>query len=85
MKYTKQEEQEARTEYQLVIDTLMASSEFQNEWKGHWEDRRKQAFGNKPTKIKGDREKFMRYWIEDQKILKDTDWNKLSEDDNEYF
>ena len=34
--------------------------------------------------IKGDKNKYMRYWLENQKIINDLNWNKI-EDEDEYF
>ena len=52
-----------------MIDALRSADEFQNEWIGEWEDSRKETFGKKGTLIKGDKNKYMKYWIENQKIL----------------
>ena len=84
--WTDKEEELAKQEYLLMIDALRSADEFHNEWVGEWEDSKKETFGKKGTLIKGDKNKYMKYWIEDQKILNDQDWNKIKEDeDNEYI
>lgn len=84
--WTDKEEELAKQEYLLMIDALRSADEFRNEWVGEWEDSKKETFGKKGTLIKGDKNKYMKYWIEDQKILNDQDWNKIKEDeDNEYI
>lgn len=84
--WTDKEEELAKQEYLSMIDALRSADEFHNEWVGEWEDSKKETFGKKGTLIKGDKNKYMKYWIEDQKILNDQDWNKIKEDeDNEYI
>lgn len=86
MKYTKQEEKEAKIEYLLMIDTLKSSTEFSNDWVGQWDDFEKTGFADKKHIVKGDKEKYMRYWIENQKIINDISWNVIDKDeDDEYF
>ena len=84
MSWTKLEEETAKKEYLLMIDTLCKNEEFKHEWTGSWEDFYKETFGKKPQKIKGDKNKYMKYWLENQKIIKDLNWNKITEED-EYF
>lgn len=87
MKWTKEEEELGKKEYLLILDTLVSSEEFENVWSGEWDDFKKESFGKKPTLMKGDKHKFMKYWKENQEIINDEDWNKINiEDDyNEYF
>ena len=67
------EEELAKEEYLSMIDTLRNSEEFENDWTGEWNDFPKESFGKKIKMIKGDKNKFMRYWIENQKIINDLD------------
>lgn len=76
----KQEEKLAEEEYLSMIDTLQSSSEFENEWTGNWNNFYKECFGKKDVLIKGDKEKYMKYWIENQKIINDLDWDKVEPD-----
>lgn len=84
MSWTKLEEETAKKEYLLMIDTLYKNDEFKHEWTGSWDDFKKETFGKKPQKIKGDKNKYMKYWLENQKIINDNNWNKITEED-EYF
>lgn len=81
MNWTKQEEDLAKKEYLSMIGALTASEEFENEWTGEWDDFEKSSFGRKSVKIKGDKHKYMKYWMDDQSILNDTDWNKIDSED----
>ena len=84
MKWTKDEEKEARAEYEILMRTLFNRTDFKNEWKGHWEDESDEAFG-RITVLKGDRDKYMNYWLEDREILNDKDWDKITtEEDKDY-
>ena len=83
-KWTKNEEFTAQKEYLSMIDTLRATDEFSDEWCGKWEDFDKEIFGGKIRKVKGDKHKFMKYWLENQNIINDNNWNKITEED-EYF
>lgn len=87
-KWNDNEEELAKEEYQSMIDTLRNSEEFENDWTGEWEDFQKETFGAKIKTIKGDKNKFMKYWIENQKIINDSDWANIKiekEEDNEYI
>ena len=82
------EEELAKEEYLSMIDTLRNSEEFENDWTGEWNDFPKESFGKKIKMIKGDKNKFMKYWIENQNIINDLDWANLKiqeEEDNEYI
>ena len=83
--WTNKEEELAKQEYLSMIDALRSADEFQNEWIGEWEDSRKETFGKKGTLIKGDKNKYMKYWIENQKILNDQDWNKITKDEYDEY
>ena len=83
-KWTKDEEFKAKEEYLSMIDALRTADEFSDEWCGKWEDFDKEIFGGKIRKVKGDKHKFMKYWLEDQSIINDNNWNKITEED-EYF
>lgn len=83
--WTNKEEELAKQEYLSMIDALRSADEFQNEWVGEWEDSRKETFGKKGTLIKGDKNKYMKYWIENQKILNDQDWNKITKDEYDEY
>lgn len=86
MNWTKEDEIKAKEEYLSMIDALRNTEEFNVEWKGHWEPIDKEAFNGRKTTVKGDREKYMLYWIENQKIINDNDWNKIDlKEDNEYI
>lgn len=73
-----------------MIDTLQNSEEFQNEWSGQWESFCKETFGKKDVVVKGDKEKYMKYWLQNQKIINDNSWNVFTEEpyqdymDNEF-
>ena len=84
MSWTKQEEELAKKEYLLMIDTLSKNDEFKHDWTCNWDDFEKASFGKKSQIIKGDKNKYMRYWLENQKIINDLNWNKI-EDEDEYF
>ena len=81
MKWTKNEESEAKKEYLSMIDALKIAEEFQHDWTGHWEDFNKNSFGRKTSIVKGDKNKFMKYWFENQDIINDKNWNKITEDE----
>lgn len=84
MSYTQQEEEQAKEEYLLMIGALKSAEEFEHDWRGEWDDFEKQSFGKKKTKVKGDKHKFMKYWIENQKIINDTNWNKIVDEEEWY-
>ena len=83
MSWTKQEEELAKKEYLLMIDTLSKNDEFKHDWTCSWDDFEKTSFGKKSQIIKGDKNKYMRYWLENQKIINDLNWNKI-EDEEEW-
>lgn len=87
MKWTKHEEETAKGEYLSMIDSLQTAEEFQHDWTGQWEDFKKETFGRKMAIIKGDKNKFMKYWFENQDIINDAEWNNITKDEdyNEYF
>lgn len=85
MSFTKEEEALAKKEYLSMIDALSKSEEFEHEWTGKWDDYEKQSFGKKKNKVKGDKHKFMKYWLENQDIINDTNWNKINDEEDEYF
>ena len=88
MKWTINEEKAAKQEYLSMIDTLKTAEEFEHDWCGHWEDFEKEVFGRKKIKVKGDKAKFMKYWLEDQAIINYDNWNNITNEDNyedEYF
>lgn len=84
MNWTKQEEELAKKEYLSMIDALKNSDEFENEWIGEWDDFTKTSFGKKSTKVKGDKHKYMKYWLNDQEIINDSNWNKITEEDDDF-
>ena len=61
MSWTKQEEELAKKEYLLMIDTLSKNDEFKHDWTCNWDDFEKTSFGKKTQIIKGDKNKYMRY------------------------
>ena len=81
MKWTKNEESEAKKEYLSMIDALTIAEEFQHDWTGYWEDFEKNTFGRKTSIMKGDKNKFMKYWFENQDIINDKNWDKITEED----
>ena len=83
MKWTINEEKAAKQEYLSMIDTLKSSEEFKNVWTGVWDDFQVESFGKKKSNIKGDKHKYMKYWLENQKIINDPDWDKIQIDDYE--
>lgn len=85
MNYTNKEEELAKQEYLSMIDALKSAEEFEHDWSGNWDDFEKESFGRKKTIIKGDKNKYMKYWLENQAIINDLDWNKINNDEDEYF
>lgn len=85
MKYEAADEKLAKEEYLKMIDTLQSSDEFEHEWKGQWNDFEKQVFGGKVMKVKGDRDKYMKYWLENQSIINDLNWDKIEKEEDEYI
>ena len=81
MSWTKQEEELAKKEYLLMIGTLSKNEAFKHDWTCNWDDFEKTSFGKKSQIIKGDKNKYMRYWLENQKIINDLNWNKIEEED----
>lgn len=83
MKWTKEEESLAKKEYDNLIETLFKTKDFQKEWKGHWEDELKEAFGRKIV-IQGDKKKYMNYWLANKEAFNDTNWDKMTEDNGDF-
>ena len=81
MNWTKDEEQSAKKEYLSMIDALTSAEEFEHDWNGHWDDFEKESFGRKKTMVKGDKNKYMKYWLENQSIINDTNWDKLDDEE----
>lgn len=79
MKWTKEEEIEAKQEYDALMEALFKTEDFKYEWKGHWDDVEDTAFGRK-TLLKGDKHHYMIYWISNKDIYYDKNWNKLDGD-----
>lgn len=71
MKYTKQEEQEAREEYDRLISSLSQDEEMMFKFKGHWEDKEIKNKFNRTIIEKGDKDKFIKFYLEDKKIIED--------------
>lgn len=84
MKWTLDDEIKAEGEYLAMIGALQFADEFAGEWKGQWENFEKETFTGKKVTVKGDKEKYMNYWIENQKIINDNEWNNIT-NDNEHF
>lgn len=87
MNWTEEDEKTAKQEYLLMIGALCETEEFNGEWKGQWDAFERETFNGRKVKLKGDREKYMAYWVEDQKIINDANWNKIEkeEDNDEYI
>ncbi|MDR1018988.1 MAG: hypothetical protein LBM02_09855 [Lachnospiraceae bacterium] len=83
MKWSKEEEDIAKEEYLLMMDALRNSDEFGSEWKGKWDSYETETFAGKKIKVKGDRDKYMSYWIENQKVINDSNWNDFSNNNND--
>lgn len=63
------EEEQAREEYSKVIKTLKQDG--LGSWSGEWEDRLKPNKFGRETLIKGDKHKYLKYYKDQQKIIKD--------------
>lgn len=86
MTWTIEDEQNAKREYLSMIGALCETEEFEGEWKGEWDSFTKETFDGRKVKVKGDREKYMQYWLQNQSIINDSDWNKLDDKkEDEYF
>lgn len=72
MIWDKEEEQIAKEEYLLMVSTLNLEEEFENEWKGHWDDKEVETFAGRISTIKGDRDKYMKYWVQNKIALEDV-------------
>lgn len=83
MNWTLEDEALAKKEYLSMIGALKATDEFKSEWKGEWDSFEREAFGRK-IRVKGDKHKYMLYWIENQKIINDPDWDKIEKEENQY-
>lgn len=81
MKWTIEEENEAKEEYLKILDTLLKSG-MKNEWVGEWEDSFKQSFGKKKQLVKGDKHKYMKYYLKNKEVLSDNNWYKITEDED---
>lgn len=84
MNWTKEDEVQVYREYLLMIDALCNTEEFESEWKGQWESFHTEAFNGRKVTIKGDKEKYMTYWVENQKIINDPDWDKIDNNTTTY-
>lgn len=78
MRWTKEEEAQAKQEYDSMMDAFSKSESFKHEWKGHWEDRVESAFG-RTSVIKGDKKAYMRYWMSNIDIINDNNWNNIED------
>lgn len=83
-KWSKKDEEQAKKEYDSMISLFKESDEIGNEWRGHWDSIEKKLFNGKTVVVKGDKDKYMKYWIDNQSIINDTDWDKIDSSD-EYF
>lgn len=79
--WSEKDEASALEEYLVLIPTFKKSDEFENTWTGIWDDFYKESFGKRKTLVKGDKHKFMKYWIENQKIINDDNWDKIDKVD----
>lgn len=79
--WTSIDEQQAKKEYLSMIGALKATDEFKSEWKGHWESEQVENFAGKKTTVKGDKQKYMTYWLENQKIINDNNWNVIEKEE----
>ena len=79
MKWTIEDEINAKEEYLLMIDALQNADEFNVEWKGEWDSFERETFTGRKVIVQGDKEKYMNHWIENQKIINDNDWNNITE------
>lgn len=80
MNWTSEDENMAKKEYLSMIGALKATDEFKTEWKGHWDAFEKEGFGRK-VMVKGDKNKYMMYWLENQKIINDNNWNVIEKEE----
>ena len=86
MKYDKKDEELAKKEYLSMIDTFSDFEEFGHEWKGHWDDIQKESFSGRIVTIKGDKDKYMRHYLETKKVIEDLDnWDKLDLEMDDYL
>lgn len=63
------EEKLAREEYDRLMSIADSMDGFNSLWVGHWDDLEVSSFGKKKRIIKGDKNNFMKYWRDNQKIL----------------
>lgn len=77
MNWTSDDEQQAKKEYLSMIGALKSTEEFKSEWKGHWEPASTETFSGKKITVKGDKNKYMMYWLENQKVINDNNWNVI--------
>lgn len=86
MKYDKKDEELAKKEYLSMIDTFSDFEEFSHEWKGHWDDIQKESFSGRIVTIKGDKDKYIRHYLETKKVIEDLDnWDKLDLEMDDYL
>ena len=86
MKYDEKDEELAKKEYLSMIDTFSDFEEFSHEWKGHWDDIQKESFSGRIVTIKGDKDKYMRHYLETKKVIEDLDnWDKLDLEMDDYL
>lgn len=86
MKYDKQDEELAKKEYLSMIDTFSNLEEFSHEWKGHWDDVEKESFTGRMVTIKGDRDKYMKHYLETKEVIENMDsWDRLDEEMEDYY
>ena len=76
------EETLAKEEYLKVIKTL--KQEGLGSWTGEWDDQIKSNKFGRDTIIKGDKHKFLKYYQEEQKLLKDSLNLTVDNDDEDY-
>ena len=79
MEWLIEDEENAKKEYFLMIDTLKNEPEFENEWGGHWEDEMKENFMGRVTKIKGDKDKYMKYYLKNKNAVEFDNFENLDE------
>lgn len=85
MIWSKEDELKAKEEYLSMIDALSNTEEFDGEWKGEWDSFEKEAFNGRKVKVEGDKDKYMAYWIKNQKIINDANWNKIDTEEWEDY
>ena len=76
------EEALAKEEYLKVIKTL--KQEGLGSWTGEWDDQVKPNKFGRDIISKGDKQKFLKYYQEEQKLLKDSLNLTVDNDDEDY-